>query len=203
MTNANASYTARIAQLRALKCAATPDILPLFTETSVFAYTLKTHTEGVKLGVDFEMVFNLPQKQIKRTTQLINALTSGDYKNIDFTHARILCAMKIAGSYDLTTDAIIALAAGIIAPTVNTRGISRGAINALFAKSHGLTTVQTKMSNSTGKNGIFQALGVSWAPPGERNHAVTLNLDSPIVKRFFDLIDRATTGQLSEIVGAK
>jgi hypothetical protein len=199
----NASYTARIAQLRALKCATTPDILPLFKENSVFAFTQKTFEEGVKLGVDFEMVFNLPQKQIKRTTQLVNALSSGDYKNIDYTHARILCAMKIAGSYDLTTDAIIALAAGVMSPDVNTRGITRGAVNALFERSHGLSTVQTKMSNSTGKNGIFQAMGVTWGAPGERNHSVTLNLDSPIVKRFFDLIDRATTGQLSEIVGAK
>lgn len=197
------SYKALVSQLLTHKGANTPDIKALFNENSCFAFTEKTHSEGVKLGVDFELVFDLPQKQIKRTTQLVNALSSGDYKNIDYTHARILCAMRLAGSYDLTTDAITALAAGVINPSANTRGIARGAVNALFAKSHGLSTVQTKVSNSTGKNGIYQALGVSFAAPGERNHTVTMNNDSPIVKRFFDLIDRATVGQLEELTGTK
>jgi hypothetical protein len=197
------SYKALVAQLNAHKGAATPDIRALFCETSCFRFTEKTLAEGEKLGVDFEMVFDLPQKQVKRATQLVNALSSADYKSIDYTHARILCAMKLAGSYDLNTDAITALAAGVINPNANTRGIARGAVNALFAKSHGLSTVQTKVSNSTGKNGIYQALGVSFAAPGERNHTVTLNTDSPIVKRFFDLIDRATVGQLEELTGTK
>lgn len=197
------SYKTLVAQLRAHKGASTPDILPLFKDKGAFCFTEKTYHEGEKLGVDFSLVFDLPQKQVKRTTQLINALSAGDYKNIDYTHARILCAMRLAGSYDLTTDAVTALAAGVIGDGINTRGISRSAINALFSKSHGLSTVQTKVSNSTGKNGIYQALGVTWAAPGERNHSISLNPDSPIVKRFFALLDNATAGQLGELVGEK
>ena len=197
------SYKSLVSQLQAHKGFLTPDIQCLFKANSCFAFTEQTHREGEKLGVDFAMVFDLPQKQIKRTTQLINALSAGDYKNIDYTHARILCAMRLAGSYDLTTDAVIALAAGVIGEGINTRGISRSAVNALFSSSHGLSTVQTKVSNSTGKNGIYQCLGVSWGAPGERNHTISLNTDSPIVKRFFSLLDNATVGQLGELVGSK
>lgn len=194
------TYTALVSLLKSHKGAATPDIAPMFTERSCFAFTEKTCTAGTAYGIDWELIFNLPQKQIKRAAQLVNALHSADYKNIDYTHARILIAMRLAGSYDLTTDAITALASGKRSESVNTRGVNFSAVNALFAKSHGVSTVKTKVSNSTGKNGIYQVMGMTWGAPGEQNHAIALNLESPIVKRFFDLLDRATTGQLEEIV---
>jgi hypothetical protein len=136
-----------------------------------------------------------------RAVQFINALSSANYSNLDYTHARILCAMRLAGSHDLTTDAISALAGATRTDRVNTRGISYSALNSMFSKTHATGTIQTKVSNSTGKNGFYQFLGLTWGAPGERNHTVSLNDESPLVKRFFDLINAATTGQLEQMKG--
>ncbi len=164
-----------------------------------YGFTESTMVEGEKLGIDWELVWSLPQKQIFRTTQLVNALTSATYKNLDHSHARILIAMHLAGAHDLTTDAVIKLAAGKRSDAVNTRGVSVSAVNTLFAMSHGESTVKTKVSNSVGVNGIFQALGVSFADPRKQNHPITLNTEHPIFKRFLHLINVATVGQLVEM----
>lgn len=197
------SYTQLVAILKAHKGATSDDIAPMFGDRSCFAFTQTTCDYGHALGVDWAMVFALPQKQIKRTAQLINALQIADYKNIDYTHARILIAMRLAGEFELTTDALTALAANKRSESVNTRGVNFSAVNALFARSHGVSTVRAKVSNSTGKNGIYQVLGVTWAIPGERNHSIALNPDSLVVKRFFALLDSATTSQLASMVPAE
>jgi len=200
MTN---SYSSLLASLVSHKAAAT-DLAKCIDQSNIkYGFSEKTFTAGNAYEIDWVLVFSLPQKQIMRAVQFVNALSTGAYKNFDYTHARILCAMKLAGSYDLNTDAIIALAGATRNPAANTRGISTSALNAMFSSAHGASTVQTKMSNSTGKNGIFQAIGLTFASPGEQNHTVSLNTESPIAVRFFELINRATTGQIEELVTGK
>lgn len=197
------SYNSLVSTLRDHSAAKTDLARCIDTGNLKYGFTEQTLAAGEIYGVDFEGVFALPQKQIMRTVQLVNALHAGTYKHLDYTHARILCAMQLAGSYNLNTDAIISLAANARDPRANTRGISLGALNAMFSSAHRLSTVQTKMSNSTGKNGIYQFLGMSWGAPGEQNHTVSLNCDHPMVIRFFDLINRATTGQINELIAGK
>lgn len=197
------SYASLVSTLTAHKAAKTDLAKCLDVANIKYGFAQSTYDAGVNYGVDFDLIFSLPQKQIMRAVQFINALSAGTYKNFDYTHARILCAMKLAGSYDLNTDAIVALAGATRNPNANTRGISSSALNAMFSSAHGASTVQTKMSNSTGKNGIYQAMGLTFGAPGERNHLVSLNNEHPMTVRFFDLINRATTGQINELIEGK
>lgn len=201
----NATFSQALATLRTHKGMTAPanDIRKLFNANTKFSFDEKCFSFGVAFGVSFDTVFSLPQKQVMRAIQLINALGTASYENLDYTHARILCAMKLAGSYDLNTDAIIALAGATRSDTVNTRGISYSALNTMFRKTHGSTTIQTKMSNSTGKNGFFQQLNMTFAAPGEINHTVSLNDEHPMIQRFFQLINSGTTGQLESMSGAQ
>lgn len=191
------------AALSAHRAAGTNDIAKCVNSDNVkYGFSQKTFDAGVSYKVDFSTVFALPQKQVMRAVQLINALYTQAYDSLDFTHARILCAMRLAGSYDLTTDAIVALAGATRNDSVNTRGISYSALNTMFKNKHGASTIQTKMSNSTGKNGIFQHMGMTFAAPGETNHTVSLNDSSPLVIRFFELINKGTVGQLEQMSGS-
>lgn len=194
------SYKSLVSKLLSHKAAKTDLAKVIDSANLKYGFAESTLTAGESYGVDFDAVFSLPQKQIMRAVQMINALATASYKHLDYTHARILCAMKLAGSYDLNTDAIIALAGAIRTDSANTRGISYSALNKMFASVHAPGTVRTKVSNSTGKNGIYTVMGMTWGAPGERNHTVSLNSESALVKRFFDLINNATTGQLEELI---
>ena len=154
-------------------------------------------TYGEKMGVNFKGIFELPQKQIFRTTGLLNALLVGMVGDFDYTHARILCAMRLAGVYDLNRDALKALAAGVRVTTANTRGITSSAVNAMFSRSHNKGTVDTKVSNMCGGNGFSQVIGMTFAEPGKKNSTVTLNVDHPLIVRFFEVIDSASLGQIA------
>ena len=167
-----------------------------------FGFSESTLFYGSKMGVDFEGVFKLPQKQVMRALQFVNSLISGNYEGFDYTHARILCAMKLAGSFDLTTDAVTALASATRSDSVNTRGISYSSLNTMFRKHHAISTVKTKVSNSTGVNGFYQYVGVTFATPRERNHTISLNDTSPLVIRFFEMINNGTKSQLESMSGA-
>lgn len=159
------------------------------------------HAELVSKGVDPAVALRLPQKQVKRFCQFAGALVHRSIKDFDYTHARVLLAMREAGDKNLARDAVVALAASIISPMANTRGITRAQINALFSCRHGVSTVETKVSNSTGKNGFYQALGMTYGKPGQQNREFTLNRSHPLVGLFFQVMDAATEGQLREMVG--
>lgn len=196
MSNSYASLVSTLTTRASLTPGAFKDLSKCFNAKSQYHFAESTMLQGEKYGVDFNELFTFPQKQIFRAIGFINALVSGTPSDFDYTHARIICAARLAQSYDLHTDAIAALAAGIINPVANTRGITSSAVNRLFSQSHKLSTVHTKISNMTGKNGFAQLFGITHAIPGEQNHAITLNHDSAMVKRFFSIIDNASMGQI-------
>lgn len=198
MTNAKfSSLVAALTARASITEGAAKDLARVLDVTNLqYGFTESTMVEGEKCGIDWEVVWSLPQKQIFRTTQFINALVSGNRLHLDYTHARILCAMRLAGSYDLTTDAVQHLAAGTHSAAVNTRGVTSGAVSRMFTQSHKMNTVKTKVSNMTGVNGWSQVCGLTFADPRKQNHTISLNLDHEISKRFFALIDASTVGQI-------
>jgi hypothetical protein len=199
------SYTSLVANLQAHKAAKTDLAKCIDTGNLQYGFTQSTANYAEKMGIDLTPLFSSStgQKQIMRCIQFLNALESKVYKNLDFTHARVLCAMRLAGSYDLTYDAIIALCAGVRSGTANTRGISYSVLNKMSASKHGLNTVSTKVSNSVGANGFYQVLGLTFGAPGTVNRTVSLNDSHPLVTRFFEVINSATVGQLDEMTGGK
>lgn len=164
-----------------------------------YGFSESVYQFGLNNGFDWSTLFALPQKQVMRAIQFACAIVAGNRLYFDYTHARVLCAARLAGNYDLNTDAIIGLAAGIKSPTANYRGITSSAVNQLFAQSHKLTTVQTKVSNMTGRNGWAQVSGVTFAAPTV-NHSIALNLEHQMVVKFFDLIDASTQNQIDAMI---
>lgn len=158
-----------------------------------------THDYALTLGADIEAQFKLPQKAVKRFTQFVRALQAGIPERFDYTHARVLLAMRAAGTYKLTRDAVVTLAANKIAPGVETRGVTRGQINTLFKYAHGLKTVESKVSNSTGANGFYQTLGITHGVPKTKNREFTLSASHPMLTRFYEIFDGATEGQLQAL----
>lgn len=195
------SYMVTRSALASHRACGTNDIAKCLTDSTRYGFSQSVHDAGVGYGVDWCAVFTLPQKQVMRAIQFVSAVSRKSYADFDYTHARILCAMKLAGSHDLNTDAICALAGATFNPQANTRGISRDSLNRMFTAKHGASTIQTKMSNSTGKNGFYQSIGLTFGAPGETNHTVSLNDVHPLVIAFFDAINRATVGQIDEMKG--
>lgn len=197
------SYSDAIAIIKAHKAAASSDIVAVLKSTGRHAYTAEVHEFCNESNMDLETILRLPQKQVKRFTQFAGALIHRNIKDFDYTHARILLAMREAGSHNLARDAVVSLAAGVILPSANTRGITRAQINSLFSSRHGLSTVETKVSNSTGRNGFYQATGMTYGKPGQVNREFSLNRSHPLVGLFFDVMDRATESQLREMAGTE
>lgn len=195
----NTTYPEALALLNAHPARGTPDIAACFNPRSNHFFSEKTHNAGVALGFEWATIFKLPQKQIKRATQFINAINEGISTGFDKTHARLLIAMREAGQYKLTTDALHALAANARKGDVNTRGVGLGRINAKFKEHHSVSTVPTKTSNSIGKNGFMTVCGMVTSDH-KQNNEVLLNADSAAVKRFFAVIDGMTENQLSDLL---
>lgn len=194
-------FALALATLEAHPARAKSDIAVCFKPSSKHYFDRKTYDAGIALGVDWSVALKLPQKQVKRLTQLVNAVSSGVVGMLDATHARALIAMRLAGSFNLTTDAVTALAAGVYRDGINTRGVGVSQVRAMFARSHGLSTVQTKISNSLGANGLYQVTGMTYGQPGKQNREFALNEEHPMVVAFFDLINRATVGQIEALAG--
>ena len=204
MTNAKLSYAQAIDALKAHKGAATNDIACVLNADNIkYGFTESTLKEGQKRGIDWSVICKLPQKQVKRTTQLVNALASKNYANLDYTHARELIALREAKEYGLTTKALVVMTAGARSGDINNRGISLSRIDKLMSAKHGITTTPAKTSNSTGKTGIFTVMGMTSAKQGEQNHNVTLNEKSPMVQWFFTVLDAATDGQIVDMGAPK
>jgi len=199
----SASYSTLVATLKkraAQTPGATDDLARCFDVKSQYHFSESCLALSNKLGIDLSVIFSdsipLPQKQIFRMTGFINALATGLLGDFDYTHARILCAMRLAGVYDLTTGALTALAANERKTDANLRGITSGAVNRMFSRSHKMGTVKTKVSNMTGKNGFSQVTGMTWANPTQQDHTIMLNHEHPAIKMFFQVIDNATIGQI-------
>lgn len=194
-----AAYAHALSLLNAHPARNTPDITPCFKPSSPHFFSQKTHDAGVAMGFEWALIFKLPQKQVKRTTQFVNAINEGISTGFDKTHARLLIAMREAGQYKLCTDALKALASNVRRGDINTRGVGLGSINAKFKGFHKISTVPTKTSNSIGKNGFMSVAGMVTSDH-KNNNEVLLNANHAAVKRFFQVIDGMTENQLSDLL---
>lgn len=192
------SFAAAQALLNAHPAAETPDMQAVIKGTGVYGYDEKTHNFALSLGLDVAAILSNKQKQVKRAVQLLNCIRDGLVSNLDYTHTRILLAMRAAGTYSLNTDAIAALAANKIKPGVETRGVTRSQINHLFKFSHGESTVLAKVSNSIGKNGYMNVLGIV-ERKGAKHAEIIFNPLHGVAAEFFKMIDNATDGQLQAL----
>ena len=194
------SFADAIATLSAHYNVTSDDMQAILNPLNVnYGYTEHVHAKALELvGEALPGMLKLPQKQIKRFVQMVNALTVGIPSQCDFTHARLLLSLRAAGEFALNRDAVHALTSNTISPDANTRGITRGAINQLFDLHHGASTVETKISNSAGKNGYMTVLGMVQSK-GARNAELTLNHEHPVTRAFFAMIDGATLGQLQAL----
>lgn len=195
----NAKFSRAVAILNAHPARMTPDIDACFKPASNHFFSEQCFINGESLGIDWDIVLTLPQKQVKRATQFVNAISAGISSGFDKTHARLLLSMREAGHYQLTTNALHALAANMRKGDVNTRGVGLGTLNAKFKGHHGLSTVTAKTSNSIGKNGFMTVCGMV-ASDGKQNNAVFLNGDHPSIRKFFSVIDGMTESQIETII---
>lgn len=198
----NATYATARAMLEtnaARTEGAMKDLSACLSDKGKYAFTEHTFSQGQALGVDWAKILALPrQKQVKRAIQFVNALSTGLLGDFDYTHARVLIALDQAGEYKLCTDALIALTSNTRSATANTRGVTGGAINRVFTYAHARSTVETKISNSTGVNGWADMLGLTFSEgkPRAHNHAVGVNRTSPLFARFAEVMRSQTAGQV-------
>lgn len=192
------SFASAQALMNAHPAADTPDMQAVIKGAGVYGYCEKTHNFALSLGLDVAAILTNKQKQVKRAVQLLNCIRDGLVSNLDYTHTRILLAMRAAGTYNLNTDAIAALAANKIKPGIETRGVTRSQINHLFKFSHGESTVLSKVSNSVGKNGYMNVLGIV-ERKGAKNAEIIFNPAHGVAAKFFAMIDSATDGQLQAL----
>jgi hypothetical protein len=200
------TYIARMTALRAHRLAATSDDMGrVLSGRGVFGFTPVVNAEIDRMGIDTAQVFATDRnpKVIKRFIQFVHGVIAKDFKAIDATSARILYAMKLAGTYSLTTDALAylvssSLKAGTVSP--ETRGVSSRVVSRLFA-GVGRTTAPTQISRSVGDNGFMQLSGMTDAPKGKQNREYKLNPGHPLVTAFFATVEGATEGQLGEMTG--
>lgn len=205
MTNAKFSQViAAINARAALSEGAAKDLARLTGNKAKYAVTEVTVNYAESVGVDCLEIVNLPQKQVFRAFQFLNACAIGTPGYFDRTHARIIAALSCADGNPLAYDALISLAAGVIAPTANTRGITRSQIEALFKLGqHSIGTVPTKVSNSVGARGFMQAFNLTASEGTSQNRPVYLNTDHPMVQRAIAVMTGATVGQLAAIAEGK
>lgn len=178
------------------------------TKASVFEFTPAVNAQIDAWGVDTGAIFATDRnpKCIKRFVQFVHAVVSGGdegARNVDRTTAKILYAMKLAGDYSLTTDALAYIVSGKIKPDAvspETRGVSSRVVGKLFG-SVGVTTAPTQISRSVGDNGFLQLAGATSAPRGKQNRAYALNPGHPMVCAFFAMVERLTDAQIERIAG--
>jgi hypothetical protein len=205
----NATFLARVETLRAHRLASTSDdmhkVLGMGRKASVFEFTEAVNATIDAWGIDTAQIFATDRnpKCIKRFVQFVHGVNAKDFKAIDATTARILYAMKLAGDYSLTTDALAHICTGKLKPDATApelRGVSRRVIGKLF-RSVGLTTAPTQISRSVGDNGFLQLAGATDAPKGKQNRPYVLNPAHPMVTAFFATVEGGTDAQLETLTG--
>lgn len=171
--------------------------------SSAFFFSEAVNKKIDELGIDTAQIFASDRnpKVIKRFIQLVHAINAKDYKNVDITTATIIYALHLSGDNPLTTDALHYIGAGLKSGKISpeTRGVSRTTVNKIFGRV-GLSTVPTQASRTVGKNGFLQLCGATTGEPGKKNQAVRLNASHPLIVAFFACMNKATDGQISDMV---
>lgn len=199
------NFATRTAQLKSHRLAATSADLNsiLKVETSPFFFSQGVSDKIDELSIDTAQIFATDRnpKVIKRFIQLVSALRAKEYKNIDVTTATIIYALHLSGDNPLTIDALHYIGAGLASGKISpeTRGVSRTTVNKIFGRV-GLSTVPTQASRTVGKNGFLQLCGATTGEPGKRNQNVKLNPAHALIVEFFKVMNKATTGQVEEMV---
>lgn len=194
-----------IAALRAHYNAGSKDIQAVLSGRGKFGYTEQIHAAMVAHSVDPLELFALPQKQVKRAVQMVHAIVTKTYKDIDATTACGLYALNLSPDDSLTFDTLHFLIAGMVrtdGATGDVKGVQRSRLGKMFAKV-GINTVSTQKSRSWGDNGFCQALGVTFAPVRTQDRVVTLNREHPLTVAFLKMVDGATDAQIAQIGGDK
>lgn len=207
-TKQSRSFADVIAQLSAHRLAeSSADMQAVLGKTksaSVFTYTEAVHNKVTEWGIDTGALFAVDRnpKAIKRFVQFVHGVIARDYKAIDKTTAIIIYSLQLSGGSPLTTDALHYLGAGLKEGKVSpeTKGISRRVVSRLFG-AVGLSTIPTQTSRTVGRNGFLQLVGATNGEPGKQNQNVTLNAAHPLIAAFFETMNAATEGQISEMVG--
>jgi hypothetical protein len=179
------------------------DIEAVLKDKGKFAFVESTFEAMKGYGLDFKVLFALPQKQIKRAVQMVNAITEKNYKHVDATTACGLYALHLAPEGALSYDSLHYLIAGMVrtdGATGDVKGVSRARLGKMFAKV-GANTVSTQKSRTWGDNGFCDALGATTAKHKTHDRMVSLNREHPLVTAFVTLVETATDAQLSEIGG--
>ena len=208
MTNSTTFFASCISALKAHEAytnSPTDDVRKLVDGNSTtYKFTLSTAGEILSLQLDenltIDILGSLPQKQVMRFTQCINALNQGLITKWDKTHARIILALY-ANSKGTRTTQIARVSANLRKGTDDTDQALRERVNALFSGNHDITTVLSKLSNFAGKNGYAQILGLTCSEGFGHNRVVHLNEGAPLVQKFLKQIKSATDGQLKELMG--
>jgi hypothetical protein len=199
------TYAEARAVLTAHRAAASKDIEAVLRDKGKFAFVESTFVAMKDYGIDFKTLFSLPQKQVKRAIQMVNAITEKNYKNIDATTACGLYALHLSPEGALSYDSLHVLIAGyarVDGATGDTKGVSRARLAKMFARV-GANTVSTQKSRTWGDNGFCDALGATAAKHKTHDRMVQLNREHPLVTAFVSLVESATMGQLEEIGGEK
>lgn len=177
-------------------------------ERSAFFFSAAIDKQVNDWGIDASGIFSttVNPKVTKRFVQFVGAVQRKDYSKIDRTTACILLGLHLAGDFPLTADALYEIGTG---GKVKSEGMSadrRGVSVRYVSRLVGAVspkTIDTQLSRSVGKNGFLQLAGATTGEPGKRNQSVTLNRAHPMVKAFIEMIDRATEGQIDEMIGDK
>ena len=173
-------------------------------KSTTYQFTISTAGEILDNGLDADLTLqvlqHLPQKQVMRFTQCINATNQGLITKWDKTHARIILALY-ANSKGTRTTQIARISANLRKGTDDTDQALRERVNALFKGNHDITTVLSKLSNFAGKNGYAQILGLTCSEGFGHNRVVHLNEGAPLIQKFLKQIKGASDGQLRELMG--
>jgi hypothetical protein len=191
--------------LAAHRAAASKDIEATLKDKGKFAFVESTFTGMQGFGVDFKVLFGLPQKQVKRAIQMVNAITEKNYRNIDATSACGLYALHLSPDAALSYDTLHYAIGGVVraeGASGDLKGVSRSRLARMFSKV-GQNTVSTQKSRSWGDNGFCDALGMTSAAHRTQDRVVSLNREHPLVQAFVSLVDSATEQQIDEIGGEK
>jgi hypothetical protein len=204
MQNVNAvTFAQGIAALRAHYNAGSKDIQAVLSGRGKFGYTEQIHAAMIAHGVNPLELFELPQKQVKRAVQMVHAIVTKTYRDIDATTACGLYALNLSPDDALSFDTLHLLIAGIArtdGATGDTKGVQRSRLARMFSRV-GVNTVSTQKSRSWGDNGFCQALGVTFAPVRTQDRVVTLNREHPLTVAFLRMVDGATDAQIDQIGG--
>ena len=195
------SFTTRFDQLANHRKAESDDMRAVLhpTKISKFSFTESVNAKIDTLGIDTSVLFDAPQKQIKRFIQFITALNKLEYRNIDRTTAITIYSLTLSGKYPLTTEALRYLGSGYAGEgqSPELRGASRTSIDKLIGSVHP-TTLDTQISRTVGKNGFLRIID---AVGGDvcRDKVVYLNNEHSLIVEFHRVMKLATSEQIASL----